>query len=201
MGKKIVPVAVTVGLLLLCAAPVEAKMMSLHHVEVTGPGIDGTLSVSRLEFGPIRHAGSPAAIALEGVQSPFEREPRPRGELGPGFVITYVEEFFLDESEIVRLTAYLYPYAEAGPVTYVPGGQRKDPFEPRRETRAGWLSYPERLVENLRAAGLPGREMADRTMQIEPISAGLWVIAGTALAFLLWIVGSGRGGRVAGASG
>lgn len=196
VGKKIAFVAGAFALSLLCAAPAGAKVMGLHHVEVTGPGIDGKLVVSPEEFGRIRSENSPAAIALEGVGSPFEKEePRPRGPLGPRFVITYVEEYFVHHGEIVRLTALLYPYVESGPVTFVLPDQRKDPFEPKRFTRAGWLPYPEELVENLRTAGLPSREVAERAMETDPSRAWPWLVAGVALASVLWVAGSSRGGR------
>ena len=191
MGKRIALVAGSFLLALVWAAPAGAKVMSLHHVEVTGPGIDGKLVVSPDDFGDIKSEKSPAAIALDGVYSPFEREPRPSGSLGPRFVITYVEEYFIDGSEIVRLTAHLYPYAESGPVTFVPPGQRKDPFSPKRFTRAGWLPYPEPLVENLRAAGLPSREVAERATETSPSTAWPWALAGILLASVLWSTGTG----------
>lgn len=165
--------------------------MALHHVEVIGPGIDGKLVVSPEEFGRIRSEESPALIALEGVTSPFEREPRPAGQLGPSFVITYVEKYWVNDGEFVRLRALLYPYAESGPVTFVLPDQRTDPFEPRRVTRAGWLSYPEPLVENLRAAGLPSSHAAVQATQTEPSSAWPWALAGTALALLLRVIAGG----------
>lgn len=193
MGKKITFVGAVLLLSLLWATPAGAKMMALRHVEVTGPGIDGKLVISPDEFGRIRNENSPAAIALEGVYSPFEREPQPSGSLGPRFVITYVEEYFLDESEIVRLSALLYPYAESGPVTFVLPDQRKDPFTPKRLTRSGWLPYPDALVKNLRAAGLPGPETAARALRPDASTALPWALAGGLLALLLWALGSDRG--------
>ena len=175
-------------------------MVSLHHVEVTGPGIDGKLVIAPDEFGWSGHEQSPAENALDGVYSPFEKEPRPSAELGPRFVITYFQEHIINEREIVRLSAHLYPYAESGPVTFVLPDQRKDPvdpYEPEVYTRAGWLPYPEELVENLRAAGLPGRDVAERSLETDPSTAWPWLIAGSALAGVLWAVGSRRGDRLA----
>lgn len=183
---------------LLCAAPAAAKMVSLQQVEITGPGIDGTLVVSPDEFGRIKNENSPAAVALDGVYSPFDKEPRPEGSLGPRYVITYVQEFVINERELVRLDAHLYPYAEAGPVTFILPDQRKEPRDlvvPERLTRAGWLPYPEALVENLRAAGLPSPEAAERASRVDPSTAWPWALAGIALASVLWGVGSLGDGR------
>lgn len=199
MGRKVVLLTALIAAALLNLGPAEAKILSLHHVEVTGPGIDGTLRVTPEEFGRIRNENSPASIALDGVYSPFEKEPRPQGELGPRFDITYVQEYVINDRDIVRVTAHLYPYAEAGPVTFIVPDQPKEPkFAdiPQRVTRAGWLPYPEELVENLRAAGLPSEQEAEQAMETSASSAWPWLAAGAALAVVLWGVGSGRvGGR------
>lgn len=194
--RRLVVLAMTAAWLsVLGVTPAEAKIVSLEHVEVTGPGIEGTLMVSPDEFGRIRNENSPASIALDGVYSPWEKDPRPEGELGPRFVITYVQEYLISDRDIVRVTAHLYPYAEAGPVTFIVPDQPKEPkFDgiPQRVTRAGWLPYPDPLIENLQAAGLPSEDEAARATATGVDSAWPWGLAGIVLAWLLWIAGAGR---------
>jgi hypothetical protein len=88
------------------------------------------------------------AAAGDGAKPVLDR--RPSGELGPRYVVTYLVPG--PEGQEDDLLQHLYPYAAAGPVSYMPPGQ---PFFGWRKTTGGWYRGGPALREALFAAGLP----------------------------------------------
>jgi hypothetical protein len=92
----------------------------------------------------------------------FSEEPdpmlaaRPKGELGPKYVITYTVPG--PNNETWKIRQDVYPYAMPTPVTYMEPGQRV--FEIVGGTRGGWFQADSRLKETLVAAGLPANAPA-----------------------------------------
>jgi hypothetical protein len=79
-------------------------------------------------------------------------EERPPGELGPYFVISWRVP---GEGQAVVIKQKLYPYADAGPYTFVAAGQKT--AEAGYPTTGGWFRAPDGLVAMLQAEGLPTR--------------------------------------------
>lgn len=89
----------------------------------------------------------------------FAREPdpmldrRPKGDLGPKYVITWTVPG--PNNETWKLRQDVYPYAESGPVTYMASGQKV--FQIPGGTHGGWFQAGARLKQVLVDAGLPAR--------------------------------------------
>jgi hypothetical protein len=121
---------------------------------------------------------SPAAFGQ--TPDPLLRH-RPKGELGPRYVVSYLMPGRDDEEG--RIVQDLYPYAKPNPVTYMAPGQ---PFFGTEATRGGWYVATSPLAPPLRdllvQAGLP---------QDPPVaedgSAFLWTIVAS-LASLAGVV-------------
>jgi hypothetical protein len=119
----------------LTASPVLAKGPSQAVIE--GPGLPSPIS--------LRPPGEPtigAALAtmtqesgffaaLHGADAPWHHQ-KPDGELGPRYVVTYSLGAGDNSRSIVQ---YLYPHASAGPITYMPPGQRTSTHD---KTTGGW---------------------------------------------------------------
>jgi hypothetical protein len=119
----------------------------------------------------------------------FERQPdpmldtRPKGDLGPKYVITYTVPG--PNNETWKIAQDVYPYAPGGPVTYMKPGQ--DVFE-IGGTRGGWFQADSRLKETLVAAGLPSRPIgagSDGTSisanLVSVLAVALFLVAATAV--------------------
>jgi hypothetical protein len=76
---------------------------------------------------------------------------RPKGELGPKYLITYTVPGPNNETWKIQQDAY--PYANPGPVTYMKPGQKV--FEIVGGARGGWFQADSRLKKTLVSAGLP----------------------------------------------
>jgi hypothetical protein len=74
---------------------------------------------------------------------------RPKGNLGPKYTVTYTVPGPNNDTFTIRQE--IYPYAKAGPVTYLAAGQPI--FD--MKTRGGWFQAGPDLKETLVAAGLP----------------------------------------------
>jgi hypothetical protein len=90
-------------------------------------------------------------------EAAFGQEPspmlpsRPKGDLGPRYTITYTVPAGSGVADRIRQN--LYPYAAAGPVTYMEPGQKLF----GEETPGGWFQADRQLKQLLVAAGLPAR--------------------------------------------
>ncbi len=151
-----------VTLLALCliaiAAPGWAKVEATpQDATMIGPGIDE----------PIDLDGNAARSLLEktnGYEALYgayiSSDPAPAGELGPRYTISYqvgvLDHAAPNKTETTTFTQYMYPFAEGGPMLFVPEGQ-KLPIDGAPEMTSGWASISDFAMEHLRFYGLPKR--------------------------------------------
>jgi hypothetical protein len=146
--------AVLTAALAALLLPVFAFAKGASEATIVGPGLDEPVTLA----GEGR-AGGEALMRLADaagffpavfVQSPDPMlDDQPEGTLGPGYTITYTMPGPAGEDRIVQT---LYPYATPSPVTYVAPGQR---FFGTEETRGGWFTAGQTMLDHLVAAGLP----------------------------------------------
>lgn len=163
-----------------------AKGLELDHAVLEGPGLDLPLEVSREEFGIVRSESSPTAVALARLFGNKSQVPPP-GSLGPDFELSYHLNVGLAPDvaqKAIRLT--LYPYAENGPVMFVPPGLTVTDVE---EIESGWEAFPPALVQNLQSAGMPSESTA-RDAASSPI--GPWLVPIVVVLLIAIIVFSNR---------
>jgi hypothetical protein len=86
----------------------------------------------------------------------------PAGDLGPRLVVSWEVPGPGGDVDVVRQD--VYPYAEAGPVTYLAPGQAVM----GQRSYGGWFAAPAGLADDLVAAGLP----APRAAATAPADAG-----------------------------
>jgi hypothetical protein len=79
---------------------------------------------------------------------------RPKGDLGPKYIVTYTIP--TSASDEAKIRQEVYPYAKPAPVTYMQPGQKI--FD--GQTRGGWFQADQRLKQTLVAAGLPAQAPA-----------------------------------------
>ena len=150
--KRLVLIIAAAALVL----PATAAAKGPSGADINGPGTGGGISIGGGGGDP--GAGTPLGnLTLNAglFQAMFGQTPdpmldgRPRGALGPKYTITWTVPGPNGDS-IVRQD--LYPYAQAGAVTYMKAGQR---FWNRERTRGGWFAGGAPLKQTLVAAGLP----------------------------------------------
>jgi len=137
---------------MLTASPVLAKGPSQAVLE--GPGLPfpislrapGKPTIGRALATMVQESGF--FSSLHGADAPW-RHLRPDGELGPRYIVSYILRGGDDPRSIVQ---YLYPYAKAGPITYMPPGQRTWTHD---KTTGGWHRADASLKEMLIELGLP----------------------------------------------
>jgi hypothetical protein len=88
------------------------------------------------------------AAVFEQTENPMLAA-RPKGDLGPKYMVTYTVPGPYNDTYTIRQD--IYPYAKAGPITYLAPGQPI--FD--MKTRGGWFQAGPDLKETLVAAGLP----------------------------------------------
>ena len=122
-----------------------------------GPGGGGGITFSGDEgSGPLGNLTQQSGW----FDAAFAQEPnpllaaRPEGDLGPKYTVTYTVPG--PENDTFTIRQDIYPYASAGPVTYMAPGQPI--FD--METRGGWFQAGPELKETLVAAGLPATAAA-----------------------------------------
>ncbi len=151
-------------LVLAVAQPALGKSLELTAVDLRGPGITGSVNLSREEFGIVRSQRSPTAMALAQLAREHPLEP-PADELGPRYDLAY--HLNLGAAPDLRsdtVEVQLYPYAEGGPLAYTPGAQELwDGFGSRSGSYRlppGWYRYPPSLVHRLQRQGFPSKAVA-----------------------------------------
>ena len=87
--------------------------------------------------------------AVFGQQPSPMLDARPEGKLGAKYTITYTVPG--PNNETFKIKQDVYPYAAAGPVTYMKPGQPVF----NTQTRGGWFQARSELKQILVAAGLP----------------------------------------------
>jgi hypothetical protein len=106
---------------------------------------------------------------------------RPKGELGPKYVITYTVPG--PNNETWKIRQNVYPYATPAPITYMEPGQ--EIFEIVGGTRGGWFQADSRLEETLVSAGLPANAPASSPAPSSDASAFPTSLVGLLIAILL----------------
>jgi len=161
------PLVLVMVALLLIGHPALAKGPLMVDAEISGPGLVEPLSL-RDHFGPggtgterfeeaerFRLLAEQSKV-YEGLYSD-RVGPRPPGELGPRYTIRWSAGFVAGPTGTVdrlgRVTTYLYPYAEAGPVTLIPAQEIAG-----MQIQRGWHAAVGSLVDDLEAWGLPTLE-------------------------------------------
>jgi len=176
-------------LFLLAAAalvlPAAASAKGPSEARITGPGLDKPIKISGTETD-----GSPIMSLAEAAgffPAAFGQEPnpliaRPKGDLGPKYVITYEVPGGNYSNFTIRQDLYPYaarPYA----LTYTKPGQPI--FD--MQTKGGWWT-DQRLKSVLVSAGLPKTAPAEKTRTSS--SAGFFS-TGKIGAFVLVLFGIG----------
>jgi hypothetical protein len=178
--------ALLLGAALALVLPAPALAKGPIEASIDGPGLGAPLQVGAVEnWGeegalsstqPIMQLAEaagffPAAFA----QVPDPMLPRrPRGDLGPRYVITWIVPGPNDEAD--RIVQDLYPYATPRPVTYMAPGQ---PLFRTQRTSGGWFAAAPPLMSLLVDAGLSRTPPAggDRSSSSWTLIASLAVVA------------------------
>jgi hypothetical protein len=135
--------------------PALAAAKGPASASVTGPGLDGALTIRGDGEGPGTALGS---LAMKSGFFPqmFGQSPdptlasRPAGSLGLRYKVIYIVPGPNDiRSRVVQL---VYPYAKPVAVTYMKPGQ---PFWEGERTHGGWFRASAGLKRTLVRAGLP----------------------------------------------
>jgi hypothetical protein len=116
---------------------------------ITGPGLGKPISFKGMDDASRLTEYSGVFPAVFGQSPDPMLKGRPAGKLGPRYTIRYVVPG--GNSQTFRLSQDLYPYAQAGAVTYMKPGQPI--FDAR--TIGGWYPAGVALKELLVRAGLP----------------------------------------------
>jgi hypothetical protein len=132
--------------------PATAQGKGPSAATMDGPGDGGGITFTGTEGG-----GPLGALTQQSgwFAAAFEQEPnlllanRPRGDLGPKYVVTYTVPG--GSNDMFTIRQEIYPYASPGPVTYMAPGQPI--FD--METRGGWFQAGPELKDTLVSAGLP----------------------------------------------
>ena len=124
---------------------------------ITGPGLDRALRLPG-EGRPggerlmrIAEAAGFFAAVFPRTPDPM-RSTRPRGVLGPKYVVRYVMPG--PNNELDTIVQAVYPFANPSPLSYTRPGQR---FWTTEQTRGGWYVATRSLRRLLVAAGVPSR--------------------------------------------
>ena len=150
----IVLLIAALGMSLVLAGAASAK--GPIAATITGPGLATPLklsyrsAVSRGAMGTLTMEGKFFDQAFTGITGGGVPAKRPAaGSLGPRFLVVYTVPGLNGNS---FLRQRLYPYADAGAVTFMAKGQ---PFWGTNHTRGGWSRGSTKLAAALVAAGLP----------------------------------------------
>jgi hypothetical protein len=113
-------------------------------VTISGPGLTSPIRLSEISANELARNS-----AFFGQTSDRVTADRPAGALGPRYAATY--RWSLGQRAPSVLRQDLYPFADAGPLSYTPPGQR---VGERRRT-GGWSRAGPQLTMLLVAAGVP----------------------------------------------
>jgi hypothetical protein len=175
------------AVLVVPVPPAAAKLFSVDHAELRGPGLDRPLRLSDEQFVGHNRRGSPSLSATLGdakLESP------PPGALGPRFELELHLDVAMPEQPKVVFRSDLYPYAAAGPVSFTPAGQTWIiPGSGREEITPGWSQFPVRFVRKWQRLGLPSNAAAERASPYPwDELAVAWSAAATLVLLGCWFV-------------
>jgi MYXO-CTERM domain-containing protein len=172
-----------------CLTPV-ASAKGPSEASIEGPGLSGAVSLSGYEgsgtLGDFLQRGGFFPAVFARAHDPMQ-DTRPKGELGPKYVVTYVMPGPNNEEDV--LLQDVYPYGQPEAVTYMEPGQL---FWTTRETRGGWFVGGLGLTNTLVDAGLPasppatvGDEPSFPWTVVGPVAAGAMLLGLGALGVFL----------------
>jgi hypothetical protein len=143
-----------VALMTLAIAPSTALAKGAISANINGPGTGGGIRLNGSgESGSGTHLGALADgsgfwAQAYGATSGSSLEGRPKGDLGPRYVVSYT----MEPGDKTPLVQHIYPFAERGPVTFMAPGQT---FYGAESTKGGWFDAAPEFVDTLIAIGLP----------------------------------------------
>ncbi len=144
------------AVLVALALPTLAAAKGPSSVSISGPGLDGALSI-RGDGEGSTPLGT-LTIASGFFEQVFGQSPdptfstRPRGVLGPRYTAVYLVPG--PDGIRSRIVQHLYPYAKPVALTHMRQGQR---FWEVDTTHGGWYRAPATLKRMLVRVGLPPR--------------------------------------------
>ena len=164
MHRLIAAMVIAASMAMAMAETASGKSLELTAIDLRGPGITGSVHLSRAELGSVRSQRSPAAIALAQLSREHPLQP-PADGLGPRYELAYNLNLGLGpDSRRATVAVRLYPYAPDGPLAYTPGGQElrdgPGPRSDRYRLPSGWYRYPTALIHVMQSQGLPSRAAA-----------------------------------------
>jgi len=158
--RRIVVAALVAAALVMVATPASAK--GAQDAVLRGPGLGDapatldpqqamTLAIAANVYSAVEHDGpNRAAVVLAR---------KPAGDLGPRYIVTF--HLFIDGADgTAAIRQRLYPFAEGGPVSYMPGGQKW--CDSCGRTVAGWFEMKAGAVGLLRELGVSIPNDVDR---------------------------------------
>jgi len=156
----------------LLALPAVAQAKGPIGADIDGPGLAAPVTLrgegesgNGTEFGALVDDAGFFPAAYE--QTPDPMLPgRPAGDLGPSYVITWLLPGPSGGEDRVRQE--VYPFATAGPVTYMAPGQS---FMDDMKTRGGWFPARDSLRGRLVALGVPAKPPRTATPTSAPAPA------------------------------
>jgi hypothetical protein len=173
------------------AFPAAAAAKGPDAASVSGPGLNGQVPIGGIGEGD---DGTPLGglVSYGGYfQQVFGQSPdqttrtQPKGDLGPGYTVTYRVPGPNGRSTIHQV---VYPYAKPVPVTYMKPDQ---PFWDGQRTYGGWYVAGTQVKDALGKVGLPATPPTDgsgfwRTWMLAPILAAAFALAAVALLRRPW---------------
>jgi hypothetical protein len=186
MRRVLTMVGIVAFIAVLSATSALAKGPSSATIE--GPGIAGTIDIggepgsgepgSSTTLGQLaEHAGLYAG-GLGGLSDQQLATQRPDGDLGPELTLTWTVPTSETGSDTV--VQRLYPYADAGALSYADAGQSFF----GSTTSGGWYVGGEALTTALVEAGVPEQPPGQRPA-LAPIVAGLAIVCAMGLMLML----------------
>jgi hypothetical protein len=148
--------AVAVGALILVVASPAVAKVGIAEARISGPGLGkGGLRISAPATEGMWDSGIDVAGGLDDARADSVGElGLTAAELGPRYVVIYRLAAGVKAAESVRQD--LYPYANGGPVTYVPPGQHVAEGRPwGGAMTTGWYQGSMELFAYLVEHGLP----------------------------------------------
>ena len=147
--RGFIAVLATLAFTLMAAAPASAKGAS--GLEVVWQGEATEVEVTWETSGDmVRLTDAVVVYHLVFGDEHVIGDP-PSGRLGPAVVLRWRYPKFASQTEFSTIRQYLWPWAEQGPVTYLPPGQ---PFLAEDFTTGGWARASNRALDRFEAVGL-----------------------------------------------
>jgi hypothetical protein len=173
----------TIAALVLAVANPAAAKVAIAEAHIRGPGLGGAgLRISHRAAEGMWESGIDLVGGLDDARAGSIAElGLTTSELGPKYVVTY----WFDHRGAEMARQKLYPYAEGGPVTYTPPGQRVAEGQPwGGAITAGWYQgspgffqylVDQGLQETNPVAGAASRKSASDTVPAPRSTPWDWI--------------------------